>query len=84
MKEGVFTVRIDPEKQKQLDALAKQLDRSRNYVVNQAIGEFLDTHAWQTQQIEQGLSEARRGEFVSDEEMDRIFNRYKPDSPADR
>jgi predicted transcriptional regulator len=31
MKKGVFTVRIDPEKQKQPDALAKQLDRSRNY-----------------------------------------------------
>ena len=31
MKEGVFTVRMDPDRQKQLDAIAQQLDRSRNY-----------------------------------------------------
>ncbi len=80
MKEGVFTVRIDPEKQKQLDALAKQLDRSRNYVVNQAIDEFLDTQAWQIEQIEKGLAEARLGEFVSEEEMTRIFDRYTPEA----
>lgn len=77
MKEGIFTVRIDPEKQKQLDTLAKRLDRSRNYVVNQAIEDFLETHAWQVQQIERGLSEARRGEFVSNEKIDRLFDRYK-------
>lgn len=84
MKEGVFTVRIDPKKRKQLDALAKQLDRSRNYVVNQAIEEFLDTHAWQVEQIEKGLAEARRGSFVPDEEMEQIFDRYNPEAPAGR
>lgn len=55
--------------QKQLDALAKQLDRSRNYVVSQAIAALLDTHAWQVEQIEKGLAEARCDVFVSDEEM---------------
>lgn len=82
MKEGVFTVRIDPKKHKKLDALAKQLDRSRNYVVNQAIEEFLDTHAWQVEQIEKGLAQARSGTFVSDEEMEQIFDRYNPETPA--
>ena len=81
MKEGVFTVRIDPEKQKQLDALAQRLDRSRNYIVNQAIQAFLETHAWQIAQIETGLAEAQRGVFVSDEEMARIFDRYHPEAP---
>ena len=37
MAEGVFTVRIPPEKQRQLDALAQVLDRSRNWVVSDAI-----------------------------------------------
>ena len=80
MKTGVFTVRISPEKQQQLDALAKRLDRSRNYVVNQAIDEFLSVQAWQIEQIKQGLEQARRGEFASDEEMERIFSRYDPES----
>lgn len=78
MKEGVFTIRMDPEKQAQLDAIAQQLDRSRNYVVNQAIEEFLDTHAWQIEHIRTGLAAAERGEFATDGEMEAIFNRYRP------
>ena len=77
MKEGVFTVRMDPDRQKQLDAIAQLLDRSRNYVVNQAIEEFLDTHAWQVAHIRAGLAAAERGEFATDEEMDAVFNRYR-------
>jgi hypothetical protein len=37
MAEGVFTVRIPPAKQQQLDALAQALDRSRNWIVSAAI-----------------------------------------------
>lgn len=77
MKEGVFTVHMDPDKQKQLDAIAQQLDRSRNYVVNQAIEEFLDVHAWQVEHIRAGLAAAERGEFATDEEMETVFNRYR-------
>jgi predicted transcriptional regulator len=76
MAEGVFTVRVDPEKQKQIDQLAQQLDRSRNYLVGQAIDEFLETHAWQIKKIEDGLAAAERGEFATDEEMEKIYNRY--------
>jgi len=82
MKEGVFTVRIDPDKQKQLDAIAHQLDRSRNYVVNQAIKEFLDTHAWQVEHIQAGLVAAEQGDFASEEEMEAIFNRYRQEAES--
>ena len=84
MKEGVFTVRLDPEKRKQLDAIAQQQDRSRNYVVNQAIEEYLDTHAWQVEHIRAGLAAAERGEFATDKEMEAIFNRYQPERTPDK
>ena len=48
-----------------------------SYVVNQAIEEFLDTHAWQVAHIRAGLAAAERGEFATDEEMDAVFNRYR-------
>ena len=79
MAEGVFTVRINPEKQQQIDQLARQLDRSRNYLVGQAIEEFLETHAWQVEKIKTGLAAAERGEFASEVEMEQIFNRYRPE-----
>jgi predicted transcriptional regulator len=64
MAEGVFTVRIPPEKQQQLDALAQALDRSRNWVVSAAIDQYLDVQVWQTEQIQHGIEEADRGELV--------------------
>ncbi len=79
MTEGVFTVRIDPEKQQRIDHLAQQLDRSRNYIVGQAIEEFLDAHAWQVEKIKAWLAAADRGEFAPDAEMEQVFNRYRPE-----
>lgn len=79
MPEGVFTVRIDPDKQQRIDQLAQQLDRSRNYIVGQAIEEFLEAHAWQVEKIKAGLAAAERGEFATDAEMEQVFNRYRPE-----
>ena len=69
MAEGVFTVRISPEKQRQLDALAQVLDRSRNWVVSDAIDQYLDIQAWQMAQIQYGMEEADRSELVPHEEV---------------
>jgi predicted transcriptional regulator len=69
MAEGVFTVRIPPEKQRQLDALAQALDRSRNWIVSDAIDQYLAVQAWQIEQIRQGVEEADRGELVPHEEV---------------
>jgi predicted transcriptional regulator len=69
MAEGVFTVRIPPEKQRQLDALAQALDRSRNWVVSDAIDQYLEVQAWQIEQIRHGVEEADRGELVPHEEV---------------
>ena len=69
MAEGVFTVRIPPEKQRQLDALAEVLDRSRNWVVSDAIDQYLDVQAWQIAQIRHGIEEADRGELIPHEEV---------------
>jgi predicted transcriptional regulator len=69
MAEGIFTVRIAPEKQRQLDALAQVLDRSRNWVVSDAIDQYLAVQAWQIAQIQHGVEEADRGELVSHDEV---------------
>ena len=42
MATEAFTVRTDTEIVKRLDLLAAQLNRSRNYLVNRALEEFLD------------------------------------------
>lgn len=72
-----FSVRTDSKKVKQLDKLAKQMDRSRNYLVNQAIDQLLELHAWQIERVKDGIKAADEGRFAGDAEMERIFNKYK-------
>ena len=71
-----FTIRSDSKKVKQLDKLASQMDRSRNYLVNQAIDQLLELHAWQIERTEEGIKAADEGRFASDAEMERVFNKY--------
>lgn len=38
---GITSIRITDDVEKPLESLAKKLDRSKNYLINQAIKEFL-------------------------------------------
>jgi predicted transcriptional regulator len=69
MATEAFTVRAESELVHQLDHLADSLDRSRNYLVNQALKEYLEQHAWQLEKITQGIAAADRGELVAHEDV---------------
>ena len=64
MATEAFTVRAESDIVHQLDSMAGVLDRSRNYLVNQALREYLKTHAWQIEKVAQGTAAANRGELV--------------------
>lgn len=72
-----FSVRADSKKVRQLDRIAKRQDRSRNYVVNQAIDHLLELHAWQSERIKEGIKAADEGRFVSDAHMAKISSKYE-------
>ena len=74
---NAFTVRLKEETASKLDRIARKLDRSRAYVAAQAIEDFVAREEWQLTEIEAGLTEANNGEFASDAEVERIFNKYK-------
>ena len=44
--------------------------------MNQAIDHLLELNAWQEEKTKAGIQAADEGRFVSDAEMDRIFNKY--------
>ena len=77
MATEAFSVRTDPKKVRKLDKLAEQQDRSRNYLVNQAIDQYLELLAWQDERIKEGIKAADAGRFASDAEIDAIFNKYR-------
>jgi predicted transcriptional regulator len=69
MATEAFTVRAESDIVHQLDFMADALDRSRNYLVNQALSEYLKTHAWQIEKITRGIAAAERGELVGHDDV---------------
>lgn len=71
------TVNLDEAVLAKLDALAEDTSRSRDRLVHEALEGYLEFEAQQIAKIREGLAQADCGEFVSDEEVARIFAKYK-------
>jgi len=76
---GRMSVSVTPEKQKKLDAIASNLDRSRNWLVNQAIDHYLEIYDWQTKKIQERLDIAtnKDAQFHTSEEVDAVIDKFK-------
>ena len=51
----VTSIRLQPELEEPLDALCKKLDRSKNYLINQAVKEFIMQQALAEQRWQETL-----------------------------
>ena len=56
-----ITVRAAKDVVSEIDAIAAATDRSRNYVVNQALRQYVELHAGQIERIEDGVAAAAAG-----------------------
>ena len=60
-KNAPMTVRLSPEFDERLEALARDRQRSRSELAIEAIAAFVDVDAWQVARIKESLDEARSG-----------------------
>jgi predicted transcriptional regulator len=72
--EKTISFRAVAEKIDALDSLAAAQDRPRSYLINEAITNYLELHAYQDALVRKGLKEMREGRVVSHEE---VVNRLK-------
>ncbi|MGD7037269.1 CopG family ribbon-helix-helix protein [Methylotuvimicrobium buryatense] len=79
-----FTVRTEQDIMCQLDNIAESLDRSRNYIVNQALKEYLQHQAWQSEKINQEIAVADRGEIADHDDMMRELEDLIEEKAKDR
>lgn len=64
-----ISIRTNPELVGQFNAVAKATGRSRSFLINQAMQEYIAREAWQVAEIQKALKEADAGDFATDEEM---------------
>ena len=70
-----ITFRVDRHKREALDAIAKELDRDRSYLLNEAIENYIEMYKWQIEEINLAIAEADADDFANQEEVDAVFGR---------
>lgn len=70
------TLEIRSDLKIQLDHLAEESHRSESDLANEALSLYLAQQRRIAARIQEGLAQAQRGEFVTDEEMEAFFARY--------
>ncbi len=69
---GVTSVRLQPEIENPLENLSKKLDRSKNYLINQAIKEFLARKSLEDQRWDETLiaiDSVKSGKLIAEKEV---------------
>jgi predicted transcriptional regulator len=64
-----ITVRAAKATIAEIDALAATMDRSRNYVINQALRQYIDLNARDIERIKEGIADARAGHVYDADEV---------------
>lgn len=58
LKAASLTVRVKPDTKDRLDNLARITRRSKSYVIEEALEQYLEVNEWQIKGINKALSEA--------------------------
>jgi predicted transcriptional regulator len=66
---AVLSFRTDDAIREQLDRIAKSLDRNRNWVINEAIQNYLELHRAQIEAIHRGEEDIRAGRWHTTEQV---------------
>ncbi len=76
---STITARLDPDTREKLELLAKSTDRSRSWLVADAIRRYVTEESWQIAAIEEGIRAADAGEFASEQEVKATFAKWGTD-----
>jgi len=63
-------VHLPPDQETQLNELAVTTGRDTDDLVQEAVARLLAHNEWFKQQVQVGLEQIARGEFIEEEEMD--------------
>ncbi len=76
---GNVTVRMPVKTQKKLEQIAAGVDRSRNWLINQAIENYIEVYDWQEKRICERLKKAEKGgKFHAAGQVNDVIESFKP------
>ena len=69
MAKGTITIRTEESIEQRLTDLAQAMDRSKNWVIEEAIKQYLDTQAWQVEGIQEAQQSLANGKGIEFEKV---------------
>jgi predicted transcriptional regulator len=69
MAQTTITFRTDPELAEKIAAMASAMDRSRNWVIQEALKQYVETQKWQIEGIRDAIASLEKGEGVPHEQV---------------
>ena len=79
-KSVTVAVRTTPETKEQLETLARNMGRSTNNVINEALSAYVAENAWQVEAIREAVEQADAGgPFISQEAVERWMRSWGTD-----
>ena len=77
MPKTALSLRLSDDALARIDRIAKALDRSRSWVIADAIRLYLDTEGKDVEAILDGIAAADAGDFATHEEVVAVLNKYR-------
>ena len=77
---GVMTIRIGADLKNKLDRMAKATARTKSYLIEDAIREYLEVNGWQIEAIQEGVRQADAGQLVPHETVQTKWEGTRADS----
>ena len=67
------TIRMEDAVLDRVDSMAKSVNRSRTWVINQAVERFLSYEEWFVQEVQSGIDEVAKGAIASQKKVEERF-----------
>lgn len=77
------TIRLSDETLFRIDSIAIRLNRSRSWVIHQAIDNFLANEEWLVQEIHDGLADVEQNNLATEDNVRRLYSTFAdPSKPV--
>ena len=75
MPSSPITTRLAKETIEKLEKLSQATQRSKSFLVAEAVDKYLSDQEWQVKAIKKGLEQAEKREFASDDDVRDFFRK---------
>ena len=83
MAQAITSIRLPDELRRKVESLARATGRSKSFLMQEAIEQYVENEAWQMARIEEGLRADDAGDHVPADEMEAFWARVTtPESMA--